>query len=75
MLVLSIVDDVYLIFYNDSGAVAVVCTHRVIRGFQVFLALLKASVFFEDIDCAVKTLRRLLHQVLVFKRCLLSGHF
>ena len=44
MLVLSVVDDVYLIFYNDFGAVAAACADRIIT-LQMFFSLYITSVF------------------------------
>lgn len=44
MLVLSVVDDVDLIFYNNFGAFAAACADRIIA-LQMFLSLYIPSVF------------------------------
>ena len=76
MLVLSVVDDVDLIFYNDFGAVAAACADWIIT-LQIFLSLYIPSVFIKSVDGAVQSLTFiwLLHQALVFQRDLLPWHF
>jgi len=67
--VLTIVDNIYLIFYNNSSAVAVTCDNIIIA-FN-FLFAFVVLVFVKGIDSAVETLIWLLQQALVFKLNLL----
>lgn len=69
MLVLTIVDNINLIFYNNSSAVAVTCDNIIIA-FN-FLFAFVVLVFVKGIDSAVETLIWLLQQALVFKLNLL----